>query len=1146
MIGAVCSLAAIVVLGVSTNRLSLISTGTSMINRVDIDGHILLSNEGVFNKDITLPKTLSMVRYNYYGNGCNSSGMAAIPPLTSCQVIPQCTMCVENYNYQRCDGENKMYYDVTLMLTIIIVTYLFLWLIIPMLSLLLAVVKPNGSNGLFRRYMIYAALISGSKVDAQCTVTGPVADPVPVHRIANLSSLSLDSTSECVSFRYIDDLNNFRNIEICYSRYTFESNLEPIYDFATGLTTTSSVETDWTEFPNPSTTYAYTPNGAQGNSTMNMGNVGTLTVSNNDICCHAQQCRTNQMCLSETSYLQVDGVATMMKPTGWTGKTDVLIKSYLEGGNSTDTCITLVGPSTYTLKKDGLTMVLSTDNQFSDDSKQYDLTESTVIYDRFSVLGAQNLYIGDYPEYIMQPYDDQCDQSPSRPITRTVLVNSCGDLNTYGLIDNRIIYSRLKRFMYYSIYLLQKGDPGFRGNDNGPFSQLRTEFSKENAVTGGSAEQTNYLKSDYNNMPIGSYVLMDSKLSSNMNDDDGINSRWDMHVYIDMVTQMYWTEDFARGLSLDVLDYACNYIGCMWRSYQYNDGHNCLIASCQTRNLQTYNVMHTLYGGTVKENIFNECNARYVRFVNQHEWNSCIMELTAMTACLSAPIQYSSLDILSICLYSVTQIDFIALSQSFRFPMSDTSYLCKNCKINSEGKRYHINSPVTTESGIRAVKLVTNGSSCALGLVPPTDNLQQFSPFTYPDTWKVFEYSGSVVDNFEGFYDTGWIAATTLSMVADIFQPSLRAYVAGKGVDCTTNVSLPCSMRSLGRLFTQCASECYKCLSFPYENPTYPPPATSTTSLYFTDDTSPGCLVSPTNVRLETKLKCSFYPEYRWSYTLQGTPQTTGMIPPTIVQSSCISPMSDGCWASLGSNLGQSDGTVQTLIFTGNMPPNTNSIDDVYPSVSYTVDAANKITISSSEFYGSGSYINVPSLNIQINSRNPVTESSAGYATYLNILSAAYVVGDVNDDVTFTLSANYGSAGVIGFTQTQTGSSMMNDQFCYIDKDYNCTLYALCTDTPCSIAINAMDTNTSLNTYIVAVFNVPEACRDCNQGGQTSQRDIDEIGQGCFLICWNFSGFGGFLGALIEWAVIVFVLLIGLSLVCIIPKVYNDIRPKRA
>jgi len=1122
--GAACSLATVIVVGVSSSRLSLISTGTNMINRVSIYGDNLYSQYGVFNYDINLPSTLQITNYDYFGPECNATGQMVIPPIDTCQSIPDCTLCISNLNYQRCDGRTRMMYDVVLLISIIAIIYLSLWILIPILSLILALVKPSGSNGLFRRYMIYAALISGDLVKAQCDVTGPAADPVPVSKISDGLEFTLETTSECASFRYIDDQNDFRNIEICYARYMFQSLHAPVYDFATSISTTSTAWTDWEDSPNTFTSYTFLPNGNVNGNMTGTGDVGSLYVMNNDICCAKQQCRSNQMCLDEQSVLEVNGVATMTLPTYWTGTTYVSIKEQKEGNNATMTCAVISGPGAYVYDKNGIKITLTTDNQFSDQSKQYDLAESTLIYDRFSVMGAKSMYVGDYPTYITQPYDDQCDESPSRPINRTVLVNSCGDLNTYGLIDNRIIYSRLKKLMYYSLYIMLPGSTGAR---TATYSQLKTEFSTQDDVNAISS----YLNSGTISIPIGSYVLLDGTATSAQN----VNSVWDVRSLIISATSLYWTEDFIRYYSSNIFAFACNHYTCNMPGWSSTSSQSCIIGSPNTAVTQTYNVMHTLYGGAVKTNIYEECNARYVEFVDQFEYNACIMELTAMTACLSPPILYGSLNTFAICLYSVTQIDYMAIAMGMSFPFN-TDKDCANCKSDVQGK-YFVSSQVSqNDMAIRTAALVDWTLPCSKGQLPG---------ITYPQGFAAGQAYGQFEYSFEAYYNDGWLAATMLSMVGDIMSNALSSYADGNGKDCRNDVTPPCSMRALARAFTQCASTCYAPLSFPAT--TSPgPPATSATNLYFTDDTAPGCALTPTNIRAETKLKCSFYPEYRWQYTEAGTPQTVGMIPPTIIQSSCNAPVSDGCWASLGIGIGQQDGTVQTLIFSGNMPPNTNSVDQIYDNLEIEYMQADVIRFTQSEFYGSGNYINSPFLNIEIESKNVITEESAGYATYLNIQTASYVTGDVNDAVTFILKASYQQGGVIAFANTQTGSSNMDQQYCFIDTNFNCTLFAICTDTPCTITINAVDTNTSINTYLVAVFNVPEACRDCNQGSQTSQQDVDKVGEGCFLICWNFSGLGGFIGALVEWAIIIFVILIGLSLVCMIPKIYNDIRPKRA
>jgi len=1123
-VGATCSVAAMIIVGISTNRISMISTGSNLITNIMLDGVNVYSIDGQFNKDINMPKTMTIVPYSYYGNGCNSTSYIIIPPLNTCSTIPQCTLCIDNFNYQRCNGENRYIYDISLAIVIIVSIYLSLWILVPILCLFLAVVKPSGKNGIFRRYMIYAALLSGSQTEAQCDVTGPVADPVPVSSLTDGLQFNLESTSECASFRYIDNSNDFRNIEICYSRFSYESVHQPIYDFATSISTTSSTSIDWTDYPDTRTLYTWVPNGAITNMTQ-VGDIGTLIVNNNDICCATQQCRTQQMCMDEQSNLIVDGVATMTLPTSSQGITNVLVRSYKEGQNVSLTCMTIVGQGNTVYERDGIKITLSTTNTFSDDSKEYDLSQSTLIYDRFSVLGSRSMYLGDYPSYIMQPYDTECDNSPSRPINRTVMVNSCGDLNTYGLIDNRIIYSRLKNTMLYHLYILLPGSTGAR---DASYSQLKTEFHEDD-------DMTRYVNDNYNPMPIGSYPL----LAGSTNNIDGVNSRVDVKNLLPSMTLNYDSEDFIYYYSNNLLKWACTKYICIPNNYQAQNNQNCFVGSSGGNYItQTYNIMHILYGGAVKTNIYAECNNRYVRFIDPIEYNACIMELTAMTVCLSPPILYGSLATFSLCLYSVTQVDFNEYAQTLSYAMFSLQD-CKNCYTdpNNGQKNFYQMPIIQVDMNVKAVLLQIFNSPCDTGMI---------GDINYPSGWGMANGAEVVVTSFDTHYDSGGLAATIFSMVYDVFKDTMYQYALGRGLSCVDDVTPPCSFRKLAEAFKNCAANCYSELSFSHSTMAKNPPATSSTNLYFTDDTTAGCGLAPTNIRAETKLKCSFYPEYRWQYTPEGTPSTVGMIPPTIVSSSCQAPKSDGCWASLGIGLGQKDGMVQTLIYSGNLPPTSNAVDDVYAGLTYTYMPDDNVKITQSEFYGSGDYINVPILSVKLESKNVITENSAGYATYLDVKSAYYVSGDVNDDVTFILNANYVAPGVIALTNTQTGSSNMDSQYCYIADGFNCTLYATCTDTPCVVAINAMDTNTSLNTYIIATFNVPEACRDCNQGSQSSQNDVSEVGVGCFLICWNFSGLGGFIGALVEWAIIIFIILIGLMLVCMIPKIYNDIRPKRA
>jgi hypothetical protein len=385
---------------------------------------------------------------------------------------------------------------------------------------------------------------------------------------------------------------------------------------------------------------------------------------------------------------------------------------------------------------------------------------------------------------------------------------------------------------------------------------------------------------------------------------------------------------------------------------------------------------------------------------------------------------------------------------------------------------------------------------------------------------------------------SGHAAAYLFDVFRPIFERELKFLYDSRNMqlaDCNDNIDGPCNIKNIGYLFNECLSNCYN-KNINDINDNSPPMGWTegADKIKISDDTTPGCGLSPTNVRSINPIACSSYPEYRWPYSASGTPSTNGMIPPTIVEGTCVAPMSDGCWASFGSGNGQSNGYVSTLTWQGTTPPASNDIFDIYTTLTSSKNSDGTVTIYDHEEAGDNIYVGSPSIQITIKSKSPLNEDDPTMATYINLIDATYVTGYVNNIVSVILSVEFVDPGVITFQNSKTGSSSMYSQNCYISHSFNCSVSVECYDTPCVVLFNAKYINSTINGYMFKALNIPEECYNCNSGGSTESNTYDPVGSGCFLFCCNFSGIGGFFGALVEWAIICFIFIFGLFLLFIL------------
>jgi hypothetical protein len=1089
--GALCLLSAILSVGVSVNRLVFTSYGVEQINQLKINNITILGNDGIYIYDIPNSKDIRVIKYSYKSDNCYGSANIFVPPFNSCINIPLCTLCIDNYNYQRCDDDSRLYIDMAVFIIVISTIYMSLWIIVPLLTMFVSLIKPSGSHGLFKRYIIISSIISGGTiVKAQCIAQPPFSDPIPLQNLGHNNNrytyqMDMIDTSECSSLIYTDSSGYNNLLRVCYSRYSYQSNYVPTYNFATSLSYTSSTGTDWTNNQAYSETLTYVPG-----VPLKLSPTGSVNIVYNDLCCTTNSFRNGLTCLDYNIDMSVGGVATMLVNSNFHSYAYVSItKTSLVLNRSSTSCYTLDNiQNSQLVVYDGISITLSINGIFADPEKTYDITESTMILDNFGLIsGVNDMYIGDYPPTMSTPLTSTC-ESAQRPINRTVTLNSCNDFAAYGLINSQSVFSFVKNRMNF-VYDTNTGIPAgsivLRGLSGGWSNVAQASATQQDIEFASIANVISLVRSDLYISYLAQHAgdQLYKMLGGNTPLTDDPSQNYDGGLAMSCFSAIYTT----KGCSAPIV-YALN-----------------IIMGANVAKMGEY---------------VAECSLRFSEYTQTIDYRLCLLRTLASSVCYGPTILYASTQILALCLYTINQIDFQTILDDMTNPFIGMPYPALSTVslhvywdpfVQVSINDYACNMPYAT---LACTNVDGQPGNNVLHTIIAAGTIMG-SPVFYP---RYYDYT---------------TAGILLSAFIPLFKVNMQLYEEGRTMSCDGDVSSACSTVSIADGYTACLDTCYVGSAIAENKP--PLPINQQSAM--TDDTTVGCGLNPINVRALTSLSCSAYPEFRWPYTISGTPTLNGLIPPSIVSGTCIAPTSDGLTGDT------SQGYIESIVWSGKLPPEGNNLQEIYASVS-VVNTGGYVSVTEDEFYQSGTFISSPMLSAVFTTTYPVKEESTSYATYLDVIDITYVTGYVNNDVTFICNAIYESPGIIAILGTENGNSKTENQFCYISSNSNCSFFTQCNDSPCTVIFSASYTNTTINGQFSKSFIIPSECNDCNKGGPTTQNNYDDIGQGCFLFCWNFSGIGGFFGALFEWGIIIFIIMIGLTILCmlpsIIPKKHNN------
>jgi len=292
-----------------------------------------------------------------------------------------------------------------------------------------------------------------------------------------------------------------------------------------------------------------------------------------------------------------------------------------------------------------------------------------------------------------------------------------------------------------------------------------------------------------------------------------------------------------------------------------------------------------------------------------------------------------------------------------------------------------------------------------------------------------------------------------------------------------------------------------------------------------------GCGFTSTVVTAMTAPICSAYPEFRWPYTATGEPSLDGHIPPTINQASCVAPYSDGFAATFG---GQgSDGSITTLSYSA--PQFPYSITETYPDINIAL-AGSQVIFTRSQDYFDPIISKLPTLSVVISypggKESGYTNQVGAYPIGSSIVYDTGIVGDTTF-FHYKLQTYNNSGGVVIFSKSQTSTFLMQPQFCNVPSNvtsYDCEFSGVCQNGYCTVQLIVAPFNITPGFSVSTQLNIPYTCPQCGPAGENTTNTVDQVGRGCFLVCWNFSGIGGFLGALLEWGIVIFLVVGGVVL----------------